>query len=315
MEREIAIISGRMNHEVDPHLEIWGWEMPAYFFFGGLAAGILILAGILWLSGKQDRYPMAARFAPLIAPVSLGVGLGLLMLDLSHFWYFWRLFLTFEPASPISWGTWLLTFVMPLSVVFAFVALPRSVFLNWVRVPILLPIHDRLRPLRKPLALFLAVTGAGVGVYTGVLLSTLHARPFWNSNVLGALFLASGLTAGTAVSLLVAWKDAERKLLCSVLAGTIGMELLLLFLFVLGHATGGEMGQQMAHMLLDGEMAVHFLVFDVAVGLVAPLALVLFQLTGRARFTRLAPLLALFGGVMLRFTMVHGGQITKWLPY
>ncbi len=315
MNREIEIISGRMNHEIDPHLEIWGWELPAYFFLGGLAAGILILSGILVLAGKEGRYPAAARYAPLVVPVALGMGLVFLMLDLSHMWYFWNLYLTFEPASPISWGSWLLMFVIPLSMVYAFVVLPRSVFLNWVRVPLLASLHDRLRGLRRPLALALALGGAGVGVYTGVLLSSLHARPFWNSNVLGALFLASGLTAGTSVALLLAWRDGERKLLATVLMGTLGAEVLLLFLFVLGHATGGEAGQEVAHMLLGGELALHFLVFDVGIGLLAPLALVVFQLRGWAGYTPIAPLLALFGGLMLRLSMVHGGQITQWLPY
>lgn len=315
MEREIEIISGRMNHEIDPHLEIWGWELPAYFFLGGLAAGVLILSAALLLAGKEERYPAAVRYAPLVVAPALGLGLLFLMMDLSHVWYFWNLMLTFEPTSPISWGTWLLTFVMPLSMVYAFVVLPRSVFLNWVRIALLLPIHDRLQPLKRPLAVVLALLAAGVGIYTGVLLSTLQARPFWNSNVLGALFLSSGLTAGTSVALLFAWLDHERKLLATVLMGTIGVELVLLFLFVLGHATGGEASQQVAHMLLGGEMALHFLVFDVAVGLVAPLLLLVFQLSGRARYTPVAPMLALFGGLMLRLTMVHGGQITKWLPY
>ncbi len=315
MEREIEIISGRMNHHIDPHLEVWEWPLPTYFFLGGLAAGILVLSGLLVLARKEDRYPMAARYAPLIVPPALGLGLLFLMLDLSHIGYFWRLMLTFEVTSPISWGTWLLTAVTPLSIVYAFAVLPRTTYVNWVRVPMLVPLHDRAQPLIRPLGLALALLGAGVGVYTGVLLSTLQARPMWNSNVLGALFLASGLTAGTATALLLAWREGERSLLAKVLTGTIAAELLLLFLFVLGHATGGEMGQEVAHMLLAGELAVHFLVFDVAVGLVAPGLLLAAHLLGWARFTRFAPLLALLGGVLLRFTMVHGGQLTKWLPY
>lgn len=315
MNHEIEIISGRMNHGIDPHLEVWEWPLPTYFFLGGLAAGILVLSGLLVLARREDRYPMAARYAPLLVPPALGIGLLFLMLDLSHVWYFWRLMLTFEVASPISWGTWLLTAVTPLSIVYAFAVLPRTTYLNWVRVPLLLPLYDRIQPLVRPLGLVLALLGAGVGVYTGVLLSTLQARPMWNSNVLGALFLSSGLTAGAATSLLLAWTDAERGLLAKVLTGTIAAELLLLFLFVLGHATGGEMGQEVAHMLLAGEMALHFLVFDVAIGLVAPGLLLTFHLLGWARFTRLAPILALLGGILLRFTMVHGGQLTKWLPY
>jgi formate-dependent nitrite reductase membrane component NrfD len=315
MDTEIEIISGRNNHLVDPHLAIWGWELPAYFFLGGLGAGLLVLVGLLVLAGKEERYPTVTGYATLVVPPAMGIGVGLLLLDLHHVWYSWRLFLTFQPTSPISWGTWLLTVAIVLAMVFAFVQLPRTVFLNWVRIPLLLPIHEKLQPLKRPLALVLVLCGAGVGIYTGVLLSTMQARPFWNSNVMGALFLTSGLTAGTATAMLLARLDREKKMLATVLTGTITVELMLLFLFVLGHATGGAMGQEVVQMLLGGEMTMHFLVFDIALGLLAPLALLVAQLGGWARYTPFAPLLAMFGGLMLRFTMVEGGLLTKWLPY
>lgn len=315
MDHEIEIISGRHNHYIDPHLTIWGWELPAYFFLGGLGAGLLVLVGLLVLANREERYPTITGYAPLVVPPAMGLGVGLLLLDLHHVWYFWRLFLTFEPASPISWGTWLLSAAVALAVVFAFVQLPRTVWLNWIRIPVLLPIWEKLQPLKKPLALVLVLCGAGVGIYTGVLLSTMQARPFWNSNVMGVLFLSSGLTAGTATAMLIARKAHEKRMLATVLTGTITAELVLLFLFVLGHATGGAMGQEMARLVLGGELTVHFLVFDVGIGLAVPLALLLAQLSGKARYTPFTPLLALFGGLMLRFTMVEGGLLTKWLPY
>jgi hypothetical protein len=43
------------------------------------------------------------------------------------------------------------------------------------------------------------VLGVGLGIYTGILLNTMVARPLWNSAILGPLFLVSGLSAGAAV--------------------------------------------------------------------------------------------------------------------
>ena len=40
--------------------------------------------------------------------------------------------------------------------------------------------------------------GTGLGIYTGILLNTMVARPLWNSAILGPLFLVSGLSAGAA---------------------------------------------------------------------------------------------------------------------
>ena len=41
--------------------------------------------------------------------------------------------------------------------------------------------------------------GVGIGIYTGILLNTMVARPLWNSAILGPLFLFSGLSAGAAM--------------------------------------------------------------------------------------------------------------------
>jgi hypothetical protein len=34
----------RHNPLVDPHLHIWEWQIPVYLFFGGLVAGLMIIA-------------------------------------------------------------------------------------------------------------------------------------------------------------------------------------------------------------------------------------------------------------------------------
>ncbi len=41
--------------------------------------------------------------------------------------------------------------------------------------------------------------GVALGIYTGILLNTMVARPLWNSAILGPLFLVSGLSAGAAL--------------------------------------------------------------------------------------------------------------------
>ena len=46
------------------------------------------------------------------------------------------------------------------------------------------------------------VLGIALGTYTGILLSTLSARPVWNSALLGPLFLISGFSTGAALMML-----------------------------------------------------------------------------------------------------------------
>jgi len=47
--REEIIVSGRDNYLIDPHLQIWHWQIPLYLFLGGMAAGILFFAAFFTL--------------------------------------------------------------------------------------------------------------------------------------------------------------------------------------------------------------------------------------------------------------------------
>jgi formate-dependent nitrite reductase membrane component NrfD len=64
--REEIIVSGRNNFLIDPHLEIWEWQIPTYLFLGGLAAGILFFAGLYFILKKEDEYKTAVKIARLL---------------------------------------------------------------------------------------------------------------------------------------------------------------------------------------------------------------------------------------------------------
>ena len=54
MEEEL-LVSGRMNHLIDPQLNIWHWQIPLYLFLGGMAAGILVNCCSIFYPGKRER--------------------------------------------------------------------------------------------------------------------------------------------------------------------------------------------------------------------------------------------------------------------
>ena len=64
---EIEITSGRMNPHIDPHLTIWGWEIPVYLFIGGLVAGLLFFSALFYIRGNKEKYLTAVKFAPIFA--------------------------------------------------------------------------------------------------------------------------------------------------------------------------------------------------------------------------------------------------------
>lgn len=102
--KEELFVSGRMNHLVDPQLNIWHWQIPLYLFLGGMAAGILALAALYFIRGKEKEYKTAVRITPFLAPFLLVFGLAALFIDLRHKLFFWQLYTNIRLQSPMSWG-------------------------------------------------------------------------------------------------------------------------------------------------------------------------------------------------------------------
>ena len=218
----LELTTTRHNPLVDPSLHVWGWEIPVYLFLGGLVAGMMILGGLALrrVARGDDPKSFFSLQAPLLGFVLINLGMGALFLDLAHKLYVWRVYLTFQPTSPMSWGSWVLILVYAALLVSALVRLPEAWPWLGQRVPPLRRWSDAL--LARPawltaIAWANIVLGVGLGIYTGILLNTMVARPLWNSAILGPLFLVSGLSAAAAmvhlVSSLVPGQPAPRSFL------------------------------------------------------------------------------------------------------
>jgi hypothetical protein len=84
---------------------VWTWEVPTYFFVGGMAGAASPLATAARLSGN----PVLARRASLVALGGIGVSPLLLISDLGRPERFYRMLRVFKPTSPMSVGTWLVS--------------------------------------------------------------------------------------------------------------------------------------------------------------------------------------------------------------
>ena len=103
----------------DPHLHVWGWEIPVYLFLGGFTAGIMVLSGwALWRGRRNPRshptFSLASSGLFMLGLATISLGMLALFLDLGHKPYVWRLYLTMKPWSPMSWGSWILLLVYPV---------------------------------------------------------------------------------------------------------------------------------------------------------------------------------------------------------
>ena len=191
---------------------VWSWEVPLYFWFGGIAAGSSFAALGCDLAGDH-RSAMIARRVSLGALVACP---PLLISDLGRPLRFPYMLRIFKPRSPMSMGSWCLTTFGALgagAVGADLLARPRAA--RW-------------------LGGGMGLLGGYLGSYTGVLLAT-TAVPLWSRSrmFLGPLFVATATATGAAATRLVLsgstppGSHATRRALARVETGAMLAELAL----------------------------------------------------------------------------------------
>jgi formate-dependent nitrite reductase membrane component NrfD len=253
-----------------------------------------------------------AYVLPWIGIVLLSLGMGALFLDLEHKLYVWRMYLTLQPTSPMSWGGWILVLVYPFMALGALASIPAGWLARW---PALGSLHTRILEPASLRWLGAASIAAGValGIYTGILLSTLGARPLWASSVLGPLFLVSGLSTGAAFAHMIARDPGEGSTLLRADVLFLTVELALVALFLIGHLTSGAQHANAVSLLLGGPYTAVFWVLVVGLGIAFPLVVQSLTIARRIGHTIVAPLLVMLGGLALRFVIVSAGQYSHWI--
>jgi len=317
---EIEITSGKLNHLIDPSLHIWGWEIPVYLFLGGLVAGIVALSALFVLLNKSKQMPLVTSRLPLLAPILLSVGMLALLLDLENKLRVYQMYLTFRPSAPMSWGAWILIVFYPFNLLFILSQLRQGFpefYQKYVvtRIPRTEDVLNWLSRFTRPIAWINLFVGLFVGVYTGILLGAFAARPFWNSAILGPLFLVSGLSTAAALVILLSREKTEIALFQKIDFGLILTEMLFLLLLIIEQVTGPAITQQAVKLILGGPLTAFFWIFIVLLGLILPAFLELHEIKGKHMPAFLSPAFVLLGGILLRFLMVRAGQMSTWIPY
>ncbi|MDX6701513.1 MAG: hypothetical protein QOF26_1739 [Baekduia sp.] len=172
-----AIVQGPMMKA-----PVWTWEVPLYFWFGGMAAGASFAALACDLSGDER----SARVARRVALGALLPSPPLLILDLGRPERFYNMLRIFKPRSPMSMGSWCLTLFGGLGA-----AAAGADLLGRPKVA-------------KALGGANAIVGGYLGSYTGVLLAA-TAVPVWSRSrmTLGPIFVSTATLTGAAATRLV----------------------------------------------------------------------------------------------------------------
>jgi formate-dependent nitrite reductase membrane component NrfD len=165
----------------------WTWEVPLYFFVGGIAGMSALIAFIAHLFHADPRM---VRVALWVAFVGTGLCPALLISDLGRPLRFLNMLRVFKWRSAMSMGSWILSAFGGA----AFMALATNeVILYGIQSPF-------LPPLRWIGEFAGALTGLLLASYTGVLIGA-TAIPVWNVNqrLIPGHFLTSGLGGASAI--------------------------------------------------------------------------------------------------------------------
>ncbi|EGW37514.1 NrfD/PsrC family molybdoenzyme membrane anchor subunit [Desulfosporosinus sp. OT] len=292
----------------------WGLMIVIYLFTAGLSAGAMVTSNFAFLYGGQE-FERVSRFGAYISPFPISLGLGVLLLDLGSPFNFYRLFLTLQVRSPMSYGSWAILFFTFLSVIYLYLWLPENYQVLGLRNP---------QTWKKRLAKFMPVLSVGVASYTGVLLNA-AVRPLWTAPLLPVLFLVSALSTGVASVILIAalspWQRARHRelhLLTKADAILIILEcLIILTMIVMGRTNSLSVSSAFSNLLI-GPFAWIFWLLIVGLGLIIPLALELMELKDKIPVKWALPVtisssfLVLFGGFFVRFVITYAGQWSGW---
>jgi len=164
------------------HAPVWTWEVPLYFWFGGIATGSSFVALACDAVGDTDSAAVARK-------ITLGAVLPcapLLILDLGRPLRFLHMLRIFKVRSPMSMGAWCL-----------------SAFSGAAAAAVGADLIGQKR-LASAAGAGTALLGTYLGSYTGVLLAS-TAVPVWARSraLLPPIFMCTAAAGGAAVNRLV----------------------------------------------------------------------------------------------------------------
>ena len=173
--------------EVEPHgpfihAPVWTWEVPVYFWFGGIASGSSWVAMAADAVGDDEAATWARR-------LTLGAVLPcapLLIMDLGRPLRFLHMLRIVKVRSPMSLGAWVL-----------------SAFSGTAGIAVLADLFER-KAIARAAGGATAVLGTYLGSYTGVLLAS-TAVPVWNRSrtLLPPIFICTAAAGGAAANRLL----------------------------------------------------------------------------------------------------------------
>ncbi len=283
----------------------WGILISSYAFFAIISTGLCLLAAISHVFGGNKMAPLANRMVWLSLITIIG-GFTLIGLELESPWRMALYNITSpNPTSNIWWMGTLYGLAVGVMLVEFYLILTKQ----------------------YKIAIVLGVLGAlaevAANTNLGAVFATLSGRPFWYGSQLPIYFLGNAFMAGAAAAIMFthfAYVMRHKRMGQDEFEGVqCAGKVLTLMLFLICVATawrgisyyvgGTEVGRMAADVLFTGALATNFWVFEIMIGLVIPLVLLLVSGLRSVGAMSAAALMTIVGLFFRTYDIVVAGQL------
>jgi len=284
----------------------WGILISSFAFFAITSTGLCLIAAISHAYGVTPLRPLGSR-SVYLSIVCTVTAFMLLFFSVENPW----LLIYYNAASPsLTSNIWWLSTLYGI--------MSGCLFLRFAFL-----VSDS-KGLALTFGIIAAVAAVGANNNLGGLFTLASDPPIWFGVQLLILFLASAVLCGTATIIIftvIAYKIRKQRIFgealkaletaATLMALMIGIVLVVTIarFYTLYFGGAPDPGIVAARALINGPLAVNFWVFEIATGLMIPLALLLITRTKSIWAMTVAGSMAMVGAYVQRFDLVYSGQI------
>ncbi|HEX2916027.1 MAG TPA: NrfD/PsrC family molybdoenzyme membrane anchor subunit [Chloroflexia bacterium] len=308
----------------------WGLWVAAYIYFIGLSAGSFLISSLVYVFNVK-RFERIGRLAVFTAVVTLLMALLSIWADLGHMERAANVLLFPNFESPMAWMIWLYSTYFLLLVVEMWFLLRRDMVVGaqesgWKsKVYRVLTFGskkdtDASAERDRKIVRVLATIGVPVAIMfhggVGTLFGVVAARPLWNTGLFPILFLLSALASGGALLTLITavFQDGlSRNRDIVITLGKVILGLLLLDVlfqiseYLVAFRSGIPGHIEGLKMIMSGPYWWVFWVWQLGIGTLIPILLLVLPTRKDARWVSLSGLLIALGFIGVRLNIVIPG--------
>jgi Fe-S-cluster-containing dehydrogenase component/formate-dependent nitrite reductase membrane component NrfD len=274
-----------------PHITPWGKRIAFYLWTKSIAAGVLLLSALLLNMGFEQDAIVLNFFSPALSLIFLAATMLLLVFDLKRPGRFFYLLTKPNLRSWLVLGGYVLMIFGILASVWLVQGIIMGVISTWVV---------------WSTALF-AIASA---CYSAFLFAQARGRDFWQSPLLFWQLLIQAMTAGAAVLMLFGMLIGISSPMFYWLGNVLVIALLAGLAMIFAEHIMNRRSEEVARagdLLIKGALWKPFWIFVVLLGIIGPIALILWP-TASLIPNMIAPVLVLLGLWMYENLWIKAGQ-------